>query len=219
MDAIISWTQNIAVCLVIVMLLELILPKGNIKKYVKIIIGLYIMFNIISPIFENVKGLQVNNNMFYDNYGENKILEKMNIKIDNQINKIQSNYQEYSNEIEQTNENNIRHIYKENVEEDIKNKINNYEYETKEINITIADDETYQIEKIEAKVRYKEADKKSENKNQKQTINKIDTVKIDVTNKEEKVENIRELTDQEKDVLSTYLAKDYNISKKNIVIY
>lgn len=219
MDAIISWTQNIAVCLVIVMLLELILPKGNIKKYVKIIIGLYIMFNIISPIFENVKGLQVNNNMFYDNYGENKILEKMNIKIDNQINKIQSNYQEYSNEIEQTNENNIRHIYKENVEEDIKNKINNYEYETKEINITIADDETYQIEKIEAKVRYKEADKKSENKNQKQTINKIDTVKIDLTNKEEKVENIRELTDQEKDVLSTYLAKDYNISKKNIVIY
>lgn len=223
MNAIVSWTQNIAVCLVIVMLLELILPYGNIKKYVKIIIGLYLMFNIISPIVENIKGLKVNNEMFYENYGDNKIAEKMNINIENKTSEIQNTYKEYSNELEKTKDTNIRTIYRENIEQDIKNKISNYEYEAKEVNVKIAEDETYKIEKIEAKVVYVDENMENE-ENEKVDINNIQEITIDI-NKDKNIKekenenNIRELTDQEKDVLSMYLAKDYNISKKSIVIY
>ena len=47
-----SWSGQIVVALVIGSLLEMLVPKGKNKKYVKMLIGIYIIFCIVSPFTE-----------------------------------------------------------------------------------------------------------------------------------------------------------------------
>ena len=44
-----EWLKDIVVLFVIISLVELIIPKGNMKKYVDFIIGIIIVFTVISP--------------------------------------------------------------------------------------------------------------------------------------------------------------------------
>ena len=44
-----NWIQKIAIGVIIVSIFELILPNGNLKKYIKVVLGVYIVFCIISP--------------------------------------------------------------------------------------------------------------------------------------------------------------------------
>ena len=54
-----SWVKNLALALIIVSILEMILPNNKTKKYVKMIMGLYILFSIISPFIENSNKLNI----------------------------------------------------------------------------------------------------------------------------------------------------------------
>lgn len=45
-----SWTQGIIVSVIIASIIEMILPDGNSKKYVKVVIGVFILFSIVSPV-------------------------------------------------------------------------------------------------------------------------------------------------------------------------
>ena len=45
-----NWAQNIIVAVIIGSIIEMILPSGSLKKYVKVVIGIYILFSIVSPI-------------------------------------------------------------------------------------------------------------------------------------------------------------------------
>ncbi len=45
-----SWAEQIIIAVIIATILEMILPKGNSKKYIKTVIGIYILYTIISPI-------------------------------------------------------------------------------------------------------------------------------------------------------------------------
>ena len=52
-----KWIEGIAIAVIIASIFEMILPNGNIKKYVKVVLGIYIVFSIIAPFSENkVKG-------------------------------------------------------------------------------------------------------------------------------------------------------------------
>ena len=46
-----QWTENIIIAVIISIIIEMILPDGNNKKYVKVVSGLYILYVIINPIF------------------------------------------------------------------------------------------------------------------------------------------------------------------------
>ena len=48
-DSISSWARQIITCVILVTVIEMILPKGNSKKYIKTIMGVYILYTIISP--------------------------------------------------------------------------------------------------------------------------------------------------------------------------
>ena len=41
-----NWIQGIAIAVIIASIFEMLLPNGNIKKYVKVILGIYIVFCI-----------------------------------------------------------------------------------------------------------------------------------------------------------------------------
>ncbi len=45
-----SWAEQLIIAVIIATILEIILPKGNSKKYIKTIIGIYILYTIISPV-------------------------------------------------------------------------------------------------------------------------------------------------------------------------
>lgn len=48
-----SWAEQIVIAVIIATIIELILPKNKNKKYIQMVIGVYILFNIISPIIKN----------------------------------------------------------------------------------------------------------------------------------------------------------------------
>lgn len=55
-----SWAQGIILAVIIVTILEMIVPEGKNKKYIKIVMGVYITFTIISPIITKVTGIILN---------------------------------------------------------------------------------------------------------------------------------------------------------------
>lgn len=48
-----SWAEQIVLAVVITTIIEMLLPKNKNKKYIQMVIGVYILFNIISPIIKN----------------------------------------------------------------------------------------------------------------------------------------------------------------------
>ena len=52
-----SWAEQIVLAVVVATIIELILPKN--KKYIQMVIGVYVLFNIISPIIKNKDNFSV----------------------------------------------------------------------------------------------------------------------------------------------------------------
>ena len=50
------WASNIIVAVTISIIIEMLLPEGNNKKYVKVITGIYILYVIVSPVFRFISG-------------------------------------------------------------------------------------------------------------------------------------------------------------------
>lgn len=48
-----KWIEQIALSVILVSIFELILPNGNLKKYIKVVLGIYIIFCLISPFVNN----------------------------------------------------------------------------------------------------------------------------------------------------------------------
>ena len=54
-----SWAEQVILAVIIATILELILPNSKNKKYVQMVIGVYVLFNIISPIIKNKEKLEI----------------------------------------------------------------------------------------------------------------------------------------------------------------
>ena len=52
-----SWAEQVILAVIIATILELILQNSKNKKYVQMVIGVYVLFNIISPIIKNKEKL------------------------------------------------------------------------------------------------------------------------------------------------------------------
>lgn len=48
-----SWSEQIVLAVIIATIIELILPKNKNRKYIQMVIGVYVLFNIISPVIDN----------------------------------------------------------------------------------------------------------------------------------------------------------------------
>ena len=54
------WCESLIIAVIITLIIELMLPEGNNKKYIKVVIGLYLMFMVFDPFLKIVL-----NNDFY----------------------------------------------------------------------------------------------------------------------------------------------------------
>ena len=118
-----SWAQKIIIVVIICTIIEMILPEGKNKKYIKTVIGIYVVFTIISPIISNINNTSLDLNKYFNT--ENNLSIETSSIID-------------------TNEY-IEEVYIENLKTDIKAKMAAINYQTKEIDLQIEteNEETY----------------------------------------------------------------------------
>lgn len=120
-----QWCEEIIVAVILCIIIESLIPNVNNKKYIKVIIGIYIMYVTISPFL----GL-----LNYD-FDFEKILAVSN---------------EYE-EVVADMDNNIKDVYILGIEENIKKEINELGYEVEEVKVFV--DINYEnIEMIELKL-------------------------------------------------------------------
>ena len=189
-----SWAQGIIVAVIIATLIEMILPNSSSKKYVKVVIGMYILFTIVSPIIKKLGGKDINLNTINIEKYEQQIA-----KSDNTI----------SRKFEDNNTRSIKDIYVSNLKADISAKLKEKGYEIDTSDIQIKDDENYTIEKITLKLI------KMEQKQEKNNEIVINTVEIGNTISQK---DSKTLSDDDKQEVKDYISETYDIDKKNINI-
>ena len=189
-----SWAQGIIVAVIIATLIEMILPNSSSKKYVKVVIGMYILFTIVSPIIKKVGGKDINLNTINIEKYEQQIA-----KSDNTI----------SRKFEDNNTRSIKDIYVSNLKADISAKLKEKGYEIDTSDVQIKDDENYTIEKITLKLI------KMEQKQEKNNEIVINTVEIGNTISQK---DSKTLSDDDKQEVKDYISETYDIDKKNINI-
>lgn len=197
-----TWSNQIIVALMIATIFEMILPNENNKKYIKMIIGLYVLFTVIQPVVTKITGKNLEMADFnYKKYFKEDILEAS------------------SQDFEDNNSKLIEQAYIDNIKNDMKVKIKQKGYEIISNNIHITKNEYSEsygsLESIEMNVK-----KIEEGKNE-NTINviKIEDVDIsvgNVTNTKSKEKS--NLPEKDKIELIEYLSNEYSISKENIII-
>ena len=186
----------IAIIVIIGAIIEMILPEGNSKKYVKIVIGVYVLFTIISPVISKITGktIQVSDILELNKY----------------IEETENNSKLYVT-LDEDNSNNIKDIYESSLRNDIKAKIEAKGYNAKNIKLEIEDDEEYTLKKIDIEI-YKNMEK---NKKDIETIQNVD---INISQKSTENDMQEKLSEKDKRKLKDYLSGVYEIDEKNINI-
>ena len=85
-----SWAKSLGLAIIVISVLEMLLPNNKTKKYVRMVFGLYIIFNIVSPFIKNKDILDVSSydmNEYVGDYTTNQTQEEQN-SVDSQIEEI-----------------------------------------------------------------------------------------------------------------------------------
>lgn len=201
-----SWAKNLGLAIVIVSILEMLLPNNKTKKYIRMVMGIYVIFNIMSPIIENKELIDVNQ-IDLESYATNQT----------------------NSEVNQTSMNRrIEELYIKELEKDITKKIKEKGYEVVncKVNAQIADnEEDTKITKIKLKInKGKNFNKEEKNENVENKIvteiQKIKTVNTTIEEntsekKNEKEENINKAEIQN---IKKFLIEEYEVSEKCLEI-
>ena len=187
-----SWVEGIAIAVIVASIFEMILPNGNIKKYVKIVLGIFIIFNIISPF--------VSGNVF-NSFDLEKELE---------------NYTSNTNLSASPNkQNSLDEMYIDTFENDIKKQVEEQGYSVKKCKVDASFDtekNDFGINKITIIIGTKNKEKSSNMVN----IKDVEIIDIHIGN--EVVENSEESNSKDIEFLKTYLSEHYEIDKNIINI-
>ncbi len=194
-----SWAQGIILAVIIATIIEIIIPEGKNKKYVKTVIGLYILFTIIYPLITKIS----NNKLNFDS-----IIAKTSKEVSMYDSKV-------ANSIETNTY--IENTYKNNLKEKIKGEIEEKGYTVLDFNIyiEIQNEEAYgQINSIVLKLQ-----KANKEQNTIKEVNKIEEINVNIkNNKTENLKTEKELTDSEIKTIKEYLNNMYSIEEERIHI-
>ena len=206
-----SWLQGIMIAVIVSTIIQMILPNSSSKKYIKVVLGVYVVFNIIAPVV---------NQFFNSDFELSSIfnMEEYETKMET--------YEVNSKNIDKSNENNIKEIYVSNLKKDMETKLQEKGYKTKKIQIEIANDDTYKIKSINLSLEKQE----DEESNKEETItNKIDIEQVEIEKVEiqvgesSKKENIEsspkiQITEKEKKEIKQYIVNVYEVKENQINI-
>lgn len=191
-----NWAGELIVALVIVTIIEMLLPNNKIKKYVKMVIGLYIIFCIISPFIDKEE--------FSSIYKETqRSLEK--IQLETQV----------TSELEST-DSTIEALYIQEFEKDVITRVEELGYEVKKCEVSIEIDATKENAGINA-INLNIGGKKSSNQNKNVEIENVEKVEISINNQDRANNNNEKETEDTKKV-KEFLMEHYEISEEKVKI-
>jgi len=118
-DFIKTWANQIIVAVIIATIFEMILPNGNNKKYIKMVIGIYVLFTLIQPIASKITGKELEISTNYEKYFDENILKTS------------------SDDFENNNSKLIEQAYINNIKSDVQAKIEQKGYIVSSWNIRV----------------------------------------------------------------------------------
>lgn len=199
------WAEQIIIAVIIATLIEMILPEGNNRKYIKAVIGVYILFTIISPILKNNGNFNFNNIDYESYFKENETYKTM------------------SESLTSNNDNSVEEIYINNLKQDMKQKLKEKGFwvENSAVKIELQEGDNYgRILEINLTLsKLKEEDTKKQSSNI--MVNDISKISIGNTVKNEtSSSNSKEnkLSSSEIKEVKEYLSGVYEVSNKKIYI-
>ena len=194
----------------------MILPEGNNKKYIKVVIGIYVLFTIVSPIITKLSGKEI------------KVSEILDLN--EYIKEVEAS-SKMQETVENENAGNITSIYVNGIKEDMKAKLKAKGYVINNIELSIDNYNTYEIAEVKLDIAtqknsYQEND--TNKTNEVEQVKQIEKVEVDILNnkieEEEQVEQEsnrnqeNKLNIMQKQEIKEYLNSTYGINMNNISI-
>ncbi len=198
-----SWAKGLGLAIVVVSILEMILPNNKTKKYIRMVMGVYILFTIISPFIKNKQTIDVSN---FE-------IEKYN------------NYVSTSEKTTQTSmDKRIEELYIDKLEKDISKKVKEQGYDILncEVEAKLNDsEENSEISKIKLQVKKNESNKVNdkltlENKVVEE-IKKIRPINTNIVERE-KSNKSEKITNEDKKKIKKFLMEEYGVKEKCLEI-
>ena len=201
-----SWAKGLGITIVIVSIFEMLLPNNRTKKYIRMVLGVYVIFNIVSPLIKNKDVFNFNN---ID-------LEEYTSVETSSVNQTSMNER-------------IKKLYSEELEKDITKKIKEKGYEVKKckVSVQIADDEEEtKINKIKLIVSKTQEEVKNDIENSAenkivteiQKIRKIDTG-VEIKKQEKKKNEVSDKVNKtEIQNIKKFLIEEYGVNEKCLEI-
>lgn len=105
-----GWAKNIVFVVIVLSILEMLLPQNKTKKYIKMIMGLFLLFQILSPLIQNKDQVSLAN--WEEIWEGNTLAANANTQVTDQT----------------SMDNRLQQIYQEELEKDIVKKIEDKGY-------------------------------------------------------------------------------------------
>lgn len=169
------WASGVVVAVIIGSIIEMILPESNNKKYVKTVIGIFILFTIISPVIVKFSGgIDLKSIVDFEQYSANTtMVSAANVITDNDIIK----------------------IYKDNISKEITNELEQNGFKVKKLELQVSTAEKNYGDIIEIRLKVEEGNNSVEN---------IEKIAINISENSEKTKEISEKHKNKiKDILNT----------------
>ena len=196
-----NWINQIIIAVVIATIIEMILPNGNNRKYIKMIIGLYVLFAIIQPIVTKVTRVELDILEFnYEKYFGKDILETS------------------TGDFEENNYKLIKQKYIDNIKNDIQAKIKQKGYKIITLSINLTEDEKEEVDGTIKNISLK-IEKIQEKAEEVTNSIEIENVNVNIlNNSDSKNVGKSRISDKEKDEIIKYIANEYSIEKQKIIV-
>ena len=211
------WVKNLSLALIVVSILEMLLPNNKTKKYIKMVMGLFILFSIIAPFVNNSNVFNFNIEDVYSNYS------KEISSTTDEVNQVSMNER-------------LNQLYKEQLESDITKKVEEKGYDVRKckVNAHISESDTG-IESITLEIDGKNSEKNDKSDKSSETnstenmnntledkivkeIQKIQKVEIDVSKGDDNEDTNSAITKTDVKIIKDFLTKEYGVSEKCLKI-
>lgn len=222
------WVKNLSLALIVVSILEMLLPNNKTKKYIKMVMGLYILFSIIAPFVNSSNVLNFNIEDVYSDYSK----EISNTSTAGEVNQASM-------------DDRLNKLYKEQLESDITQKVEEKGYDVRKCKVDahVSESDTG-IESITIEIDEKNDNTENSNNSNKtdatensngsskysknsgntledkivKEIQKIQKVEIDVSKGDDSEETNSAITKTDVKMIKDFLTKEYGVSEKCLKI-
>ena len=225
------WVKNLSLALIVVSILEMLLPNNKTKKYIKMVMGLYILFSIIAPFVNNSNVLNFNIEDVYSDYSK-EISSTSATSMEGEVNQASM-------------DDRLNNLYKEQLESDITQKVEEKGYDVRKCKVDahVSESDTG-IESITIEIDGKNDNTENSNNSNKtdatensngsskysknsgntledkivKEIQKIQKVEIDVSKGDDSEETNSAITKTDVKMIKDFLTKEYGVSEKCLKI-